>query len=776
MRTGIVAKVTLAMAAIAMLASLMVAVPGWMVSDRIIQTALEDRMSQLKADFLARIEAENSRALSMARLAAALPLSQTAMAEKDRDTLLATWLPTYDAVKDPLGLDQFQFHTPPATSFLRLHMPAKHGDDLSGFRHTVVTANTGNRAVAGLESGRAGIGIRGVVPMSAGGRAVGSVEFGLTLGQGLVDRFTAATGAQAAILMLDGESVSVLASTLPADITLSAAQVRDLMSTRAADTVPQTIGDRLALGFQLLLDYADTPVALAVIGVDMSRYAATRENAHWWTIAATLVSVLLATAAAVLIGRTLVGPVGVLDRAVQCLANRTFDFPLPRPRKDEIGNMVRSMERLRTVARDIAARETSMSERAGALEAEERRMRQDVERHLAGVVQAAIQANESTIFLGRMTGEISEMSRQAQAIAAAVEQLSTGVNEISRHAETASAQADHALTATRDGHAASEQAQAVLNGLFASVNQAAGRMDGLASASASIGSIVAEIEEIAAQTNLLALNATIEAARAGEAGKGFAVVAGEVKNLAGQTARATEDVRARIAGLRQESEAIVAAMQANAAAATEGREAMGGLKHRLDMVAGSVSDMSTRITEIAGILSQQAAAAAEVAQGIGAIADLSRRNDGEVCRALDALDSTAAALNGRVGEFAKLGTDAAIVQVAKNDHVAFKKMIIDGVLGRRAVKAAEVKDHLHCRLGRWLASLPAEQQARLPALAQMEAPHRQVHAAGRAALEAAERGDPAAAFAQIDEMNSTSTEVLAVLDRLAEQLAQSRAA
>ena len=100
------------------------------------------------------------------------------------------------------------------------------------------------------------------------------------------------------------------------------------------------------------------------------------------------------------------------------------------------------------------------------------------------------------------------------------------------------------------------------------------RVDALARASQRIGEIVAQIEAIAKQTNLLALNATIEAARAGEAGKGFAVVATEVKNLANQTARATDDIRGRIATLKSDMDAIVATMRAGAETVGAGQEAV----------------------------------------------------------------------------------------------------------------------------------------------------------------------------------------------------------
>jgi len=144
----------------------------------------------------------------------------------------------------------------------------------------------------------------------------------------------------------------------------------------------------------------------------------------------------------------------------------------------------------------------------------------------------------------RLTQEASSATEQAsgnvQTVAAAAEELSASVSEISRQVSEAASVASQAVDAAEQTNVS---------------------VTSLSEAGQKIGEVVGLINDIASQTNLLALNATIEAARAGEAGKGFAVVAPEVKSLATQTARATEDISAQITSMQEETQGAVKAIQ-----------------------------------------------------------------------------------------------------------------------------------------------------------------------------------------------------------------------
>ncbi|BAM90377.1 conserved exported hypothetical protein [Bradyrhizobium oligotrophicum S58] len=160
----------------------------WIIGG-IIDRANERELHAQYDAFNLRLQLESTRAEAMSAVVAKIPAVQDAMAQNDRDALMRLFGAGMASMKSDYGVDQFQFHTPPATSFLRVHQSAKFGDDLSGFRKTVVAANAERKPIVGLESGVAGLGLRGVVPIVSAGRHLGSVEFGLTFGQGFFDEF-----------------------------------------------------------------------------------------------------------------------------------------------------------------------------------------------------------------------------------------------------------------------------------------------------------------------------------------------------------------------------------------------------------------------------------------------------------------------------------------------------------------------------------------------------------------------------------------------------------
>ncbi|WP_312225668.1 cache domain-containing protein, partial [Stutzerimonas nitrititolerans] len=135
------------------------------------------------------IASESLTAERLSALVASIPEVQQAMAGNDRQRLSELFVPGYQQLAKDYGLSQFQFHKAPATSFLRVHKPAQFGDDLSAIRQTIVETNSRQAPVRGVESGVAGLGIRGLVPVRYEGSHVGSVEFGLSFGQAFFDTF-----------------------------------------------------------------------------------------------------------------------------------------------------------------------------------------------------------------------------------------------------------------------------------------------------------------------------------------------------------------------------------------------------------------------------------------------------------------------------------------------------------------------------------------------------------------------------------------------------------
>ena len=315
------------------------------------------------------------------------------------------------------------------------------------------------------------------------------------------------------------------------------------------------------------------------------------------TLILTGLFVLLGTAVlGLLLARSIVAPLGALTRALKALADRQSLADVPgSKRRDEIGDIARAVVTIRDMSLEDAAQQLQTTEAARLREEQSRRamlkeLADGFEQSVGGIVQgltgavAALQDASGTMRVAvagtsqrstSVAGAAQQTSDNVNAVAAAAEELGATVQEIGRQVEQAAG-----MSATAVGEA----------------RRAEQTMADLAAAATRIGDVVGMVSTIAGQTNLLALNATIEAARAGEAGRGFAVVAAEVKDLATQTARATEEIGRQVEAIQ-----------------TVARDAAGAIQG----VAGQIEAMSHVSTSIAAAVDQQGVTTQDIVRSMG---------------------------------------------------------------------------------------------------------------------------------------------------------------
>jgi len=393
-------------------------------------------------------------------------------------------------------------------------------------------------------------------------------------------------------------------------------------------------------------------------------------------------------------------------------------------------------------------------------------LQEAAKKDLSETVQFTIGLCDETIAAANMTRAVKEVDNRANAIAAASEELVASVGEISRASSHAASEMDISKQAAQKGIEASDKAIEVMHGVATAVNTAAGNVDSLSQASQHIGDIVKQIEDIAGQTNLLALNATIEAARAGEAGKGFAVVATEVKSLATQTAKATEDIRGRIDGLRNEMGGIIDSMQEGARVVAEGEAVIANAGSEMVAISERVSSANEKMHEIAGILEEQQQASEEVSQGIMTIASMSGENLTHINGLVDLLDHSQAIVSLSLASKLESDIPMKTVMVAKSDHMLWRQRLAAMAIGRESLNPNELADHHGCRLGKWYDAVVDQALKNNPAFKALEAPHRGVHASGIAAAQLYANQDLDGCLAEIDKVADASVDVIRLLDQL----------
>jgi len=154
--------------------------------------------------FLNDIELKKNMAMSLAHLTAQNPDVAEALAARDRQRLLSLMEPGYPVLKELYGAEQFHFHVPPATSFLRLHAPERYGDEMASFRPTIVQAVQTGKSVSGIEAGVFGLSIRGVAPVFSRNELAGTVEVGLSMGESFLRQFKENYGSEVAVHLAAG--------------------------------------------------------------------------------------------------------------------------------------------------------------------------------------------------------------------------------------------------------------------------------------------------------------------------------------------------------------------------------------------------------------------------------------------------------------------------------------------------------------------------------------------------------------------------------------------
>lgn len=544
------------------------------------------------------------------------PEVQRLFATGDRENLQQFISKTFQEF-EKAGISQLQFHTPNATSFLRAHQPEKYGDDLSGFRKTVVDANASNKMIEGLEEGVAGYGFRVVAPIEYEGKHIGSVEVGSDFGSDFLTSIKSDLNGEYYLYNFENEDHLPLAATAEEDPhPVDTAIINELRQSGEAMYTYSADEKKLIM----LIPFKDFQGDIKgyIKGVDSRE--ATVAHMNSLTINAVVIgaiSLILVLTVTYFLIKSITRPITRVAVLMEQVANGDLTIEkAPVKTKDEIGILTTALNKMIDNLRSTLFTINTASEQVAASSEE---LMASAEETTKASEQVSISTTQSA---ERTDGQL----RSVHEVTETIEEMAGGIVRILSDSEQLLNKTDGVSKAVLSGNESVTDVDEQMDSIHHSVEQLGVVIQNLNLRTKEIDDMVTFITNISEQTNLLALNAAIEAARAGEAGKGFAVVADEVRKLAEQSADSATKITDLIGTIQSETINAVDVMQENALKVNEGLEKTDIVREAFQLIERSIADVNQFTEEVTASIQEMTTGSEQIVQAIGTIKEAAETN------------------------------------------------------------------------------------------------------------------------------------------------------
>ncbi len=751
-----------------------------------LNSEIMDKATRIKKIFNEKMNSTTKELKASVEVLAKNQKLNRLFAEGKRDSLLLALKEHFSLLAKKYNLiDQFQYHTPPAISFLRLHKPNKFGDDLSSFRKTVIKCNQNKKPVIGIEVGRGGPGIRIVYPVFYNNKHIGSVEFGVSLDYILnsiskIEHIDYTIGIYKDVFKqarrFENKQKDVVIDNI-IFYTFSHDTIKQIIKSHYQEKEIYSFNRKKLFNASIeLTDFSGKNIGKLFYIIDVSDSFTTEENRLYQRIFIILSFGIIISLIIYFLLRKVLKPLRRLNNILKEFAKGSGDLTKRIPVKYASCNELTGLNMKECNNEDsqdpcwVVIGEYSLNKKCplllnGKVDKCENCI---VFKHSATdeISELSIWFNtflvniggliKNTLYsLSQLTVKIPQIEEKlieldmaskrnledSMQVASASEEMSSAVDDIASNTSNASAKAKETIKLTEIGQnfisetvEQSELIKKELDGLNKKINFLTGN-------SKNIVEILSVINDIADQTNLLALNAAIEAARAGEHGRGFAVVADEIRKLAEKTQDSIKQIEAMVNEIQTNIKDVDHSADTVEKAVDEEVNLTDKTKQSFSDIFKEIKELEALTANIATAIEEETSVISEISNNIERISRASESTNINVNNVTKEMYDITNQLKNVMKTFINFKTNSKNTHfiMAIINHTIFLNNILFCILENKCVFNI-ITDHTLCEFGKFYYGIGQKLFSHDKNFIDIEEPHINLHKYGKLVVEAIQNG------------------------------------